>query len=117
MQLQSHRRSFVKTTILASSASMVLILLIAMAVYLLEWNAGHQLLPGWGAWLVFMLLTAGLAVLAACAALVAVGGVIVLHRDLCEERGLPYLPARERERVTGPMMAAFLRFLNPRMRL
>ena len=58
-----------------------------------------------------------LTLLSAYAALVAVGGMIVLYRDSCEERGLPYSPARPRERIIGPMTAAIRRFIRPGARL
>jgi hypothetical protein len=117
VQPSPHRRSFLRTTILASSASIVLLSLIGMSFYPFQWNAGHRLLPVWGVWLVVIPVVAGLALLGAYAALVAVGGIVVLYRDLCEERGLPYVPVRPRERIRGPILLAFRRFLSPRARL
>jgi len=115
--MQPHRRSFARTTILASSASIVLLVLIGMSFYLVRWNAGHRLLPWWGAWLVVIAAVAFLALLAAYAGLVALGGMVVLHRDRREERGLPYVPARPRERVMSPILLALRRSLSPRARL
>ena len=67
--------------------------------------------------LAIVLSTIVLTLLSAYAALVAVGGMIVLYRDSCEERGLPYSPARPRERIVSPMTAAIRRFVRPRARL
>jgi hypothetical protein len=115
-QLSPHRRSFVRTTVLASCSCIVLLLLLGISFYLFRGNTG-QLLPVWGRRLAFISVTAGLAMLAAGAALVAVGGLIVLYRDSCEERGLPYVPVQRRERVSGQLMLALRRFLSPRASL
>ncbi|MEO8697370.1 MAG: hypothetical protein ABI658_27960 [Acidimicrobiales bacterium] len=53
-----------------------------------------------------------LALLASYVALVGIGGIIVLHRDSREERGLPYLPARPRERINGPVRTAIRRAVS-----
>jgi len=74
-------------------------------------------LPAWGAWLAIVLSTVVLTLLSVYAALIAVGGMIVLHRDSCEERGLPYSPTRRRERVISPMRAAIRRSIRPAARL
>ena len=113
MEPSSHRRSFVKTTILASSASIFILILIGVAVLLFQWNAGHQLVPVLGAWLLAISVITGLTVLTACLALVTFGGIVVLHRDLCEQRGVPYVGAKEREWSSGPIMTALRRLWLP----
>lgn len=114
MPSRPHRRSFMRTTILASCTAAALLILLGMVCYLPHLNTAHHLLPAWGVWLAVTVVAAGLAAASALTSLVAVGGVVVLHRDTCEERGLPYFPVRARERITGPVRWAWRRFLNPR---
>lgn len=54
-----------------------------------------------------------LSVLATVSALVAIGGLVAVVRDFCEERGLPYFPVRPRERIAGPITPVIRRVLNP----
>jgi hypothetical protein len=117
MQHHSHRRSFARLTILASCISLSTLILLGLTLYLPRWNSSLHLLPGWGVWLAIALLVVGFVMIGASTGLVAIGGFVVLHRDSCEERGLPYFPVRPRERIIGPMMAAFRRFLNRRAKL
>lgn len=117
MQTRPHRRSFATTTIVASCASFVLFTLLGATFLLPRWNTGHQLLPAWGMWLLVVVVAVGLLLLGTSAILVAIGGVLVLHRDSCEERGLPYISVRPRERIAGPMVLAIRRFLAPRGKL
>jgi hypothetical protein len=65
-------------------------------------------------WLGVVVAAGLLAAVTSYVALVAIGGVIVLHRDSCEERGVPYVPARPRERVIGPVRATIRRTVRPR---
>src|SRR3954469_20609888 len=95
-----HRRSFAKTTILAICVLVVLLVSMATSPFLLRWLADDHS-PGWGLALALVLSTVVLMLLSAFAALVAVGGMIVLYRDSCEERGVPYSPTRPRERNIG----------------
>ena len=117
MQHHSHRRSFARLTILATCMSFSTPILLGLALYLLRWSSRFHRLPGWGEWLAMALVVVGLVMIGAFTALVAIGGFVVLHRDSCEDRGLPYFPVRPRERIIGPMMAAFRRFLNRRAKL
>src|SRR5215207_4672777 len=112
----AHRRSFAKTTILAVCVLVVLLVLLA-TLGLFGWSTANDHLPAWGAWLAIVLSTVVLTLLSVYAALIAVGGMIVLHRDSCEERGLPYSPTRRRERVISPMRAAIRRSIRPAARL
>jgi hypothetical protein len=115
--LSAHRRSFRKTTTLAIGVLVALLVALATSLVLLDSSTARDHLPAWVIWLAIVLATVGLTVLSAYAALVAVGGMIVLHRDSCEERGVPYTPTRPRERMVGPMTAAIRRSLRPRARL
>jgi hypothetical protein len=118
--LSAHRRSFAKTTILAIGILVVLLVLLASTATpfgLSRWSIVHDHLPAWGVSLATVLSTIVLTLLSAYAALIAVGGIIVLYRDSCEERGLPYSPTRPRERIIGPMRAAIRRFIRPGARL
>jgi hypothetical protein len=109
----AHRRSFEKTTLV--SICVVVVLVVSMAESLDLWRLstarGH--LPAWGIGLAIVLAMVVLSLLSAYAALIAVGGMIVLFRDSWEERGLPHPPARPRERIIGPMSAAVRRFIRP----
>ena len=113
MQLNSHRRSFVGTTILAIFSSVALIILVGTALYVPWLAIGQHLLPEWGIRLLVGLVAVALAALAGAAALVAIGGLVVIVRAFCEERGVPYFPVRPRERIAGPMTLAIRRLLNP----
>ena len=113
MQFNSHRRSFVGTTILAIFSSIALIILDGTTVYVPWWAIGQHLLPEWEIGLLVGLAAVALSALAAAAALVAIGGLVVIDRDFCEERGVPYFPVRPRERIAGPMTLAIRRLLNP----
>ena len=108
--MTAHRRSFAKTTILT-----ICVLLVSMAASfgLFRRSMARDDFSAWGIWLAIVLSTVVLALLGTYAALIAVGGLIVLYRDSCEERGLPYSPARPRERIVGPMMEAIRRFIRP----
>ena len=116
----AHRRSFAKTTILAICVLVVLLVLLASTATpfgLFRGSTVHDLLPAWGVRLATVLSTVVLTLLSAYAALVAVGGMIVLYRDSCEDRGVPYSPARPRERIVGPMTAAIRRSIRLGARL
>ena len=118
--LSAHRRSFAKTTILAICVLVVLLVLLVSAATpfgLFRWSSIHDHLPAWGVRLAIILSTVVLTLLSAYVALIAVGGIIVLYRDSCEDRGLPHLPARPRERIIGPMTAAIRRSIRPGARL
>jgi hypothetical protein len=114
VQISSQRRSFVGTTILAIFSSIALIILVGATLYVPWWAIGQHLLPEWGIRLLVGLVAVALSALAAAAALVAIGGLVVIFRDFCEERGVPYFPVRPRERIAGPMTLAIRRLLNPR---
>ena len=113
MHFSSHRRSFVGTTILAIFISTGLIILLGTIFYVPWWVAGKHFLPAWGIRLLVGLGAISLSAVAAVATLVAIGGLIVIVRDRCEERGVPYFPVRPRERIAGPIMLAIRRLLNP----
>jgi hypothetical protein len=112
-----HRRRFVRTTILAIGVLVVLLVSMALPPLLFRWSTADDHLPGWAGWLALVMWTVALGLLSAYVALVAVGGLIVLYRDSCEERGVPYSPTRPRERIISPMTAAIRRFIRPRARL
>jgi hypothetical protein len=116
MQPRSYRRSFMKTTTLGFCAFIVLCILLGVTLDLRRWNTGDYM-PLWAVWLAVIPFALGLVMLSALAAIVAIGGVVVLYRDYCEARGLPYVPVRPRERIAGPMMSALRAFLHPRARL
>ena len=72
MQFNSHRRSFVGTTILAIFSSIALIILVDQeTIYVPWWAIRQHLLPEWGIWLLVGLAAVALSALAAAAALVA----------------------------------------------
>lgn len=112
MQISDHCRSFIGTTILAIFFSIALIILVGTTPYLQWWTIAQHLLPEPAIWLAFGLVAAALTALAAAMALVAIGGVVIIIRDFCEERGLPYFPVRPRERIAGPMTLAIRRLLG-----
>jgi len=61
---------------------------VAICIFLSRMAGDHH----WAAWIVGLGLGLSLALLAVVVtygALVTVGGIIVLHRDSCEERGVP----------------------------
>jgi len=113
--LRSHRRSFKETTVLATGGAALLAVLLGTTLY--QW----QRISADSAWMVriaLVLVSLVLAALGAFAALVAIGGCVVLYRDWCEDSGLPYVASvRPRERIVGPMVSALRRFLHPRGRL
>jgi hypothetical protein len=113
MQFSSHCRSFVGTTVLAIFSSIALIILVGTTICVPWWAVGQHLLPEWSIRILVGLAAVALSALAAAAALVAIGGLVVIDRDLCEERGVPYFPVRPRERIAGPMTLAIRRLLNP----
>lgn len=113
MQFSSHARNFLGTTILATCSSIVLIILAGMTSSLLSSAIGEHLLPAWGILLLVGLAAIALSVLAAVAALVAIGGLVAVVRDFCEERGMPYFSVRPRERIAGPITLVIRRLLNP----
>jgi hypothetical protein len=113
----AHRRSFAKTMCLGICVLVVLLAAVATFLGLSGWSTVGDHLPAWALWLVMVTAAIVLIALIAYAALVAIGGMIVLHRDSCEERGLPYAPARPRERIIGPTRAAIRRFIRPGARL
>ena len=59
------------------------------------------------------LYTATLSAILAVVTLVAIGGIVVVVRDFCEERGIPYFPVRPRERIAGPTELAIRALLSP----
>ena len=97
MQLTSHARSFVRTTILGAFSSIALIILAGIIMCIPWWASSQQLLPQWQMWTFVVLVTAALLAVASATTLVAIGGFVVVVRDFCEERGLPYLSAQPRE--------------------
>ena len=113
VQFSSHRRSFVGTTILAIFIAAGLIILLGTILYVPRWATGQHLLVEWGIRLLVGLAAIALSAVAAVAILVAIGGLVVIARDRCEERGVPYFPVRPRERIAGPITLAIRRLLNP----
>ena len=111
MQLRPHRRSFVVTTIVSSTA--VICVLVALA-FAIRWEFGDSALTAWTARAVLALAALGLVAVGLVAVLVAAGGVAVLYRDAREEQGLPYRPRRPRERAAGRVWSTLRRSLNPR---
>jgi hypothetical protein len=113
VQLSTHRRSFVGTTIAAIVISVAMITLAGAVLYVRWQAAGRHHLPEWGIQLLVGLLAVALFALSAVAAIVALGGLIVIVRDMYEERGEPYVSIGPRERIYGPTSLAIRRFLNP----
>jgi hypothetical protein len=111
--VSAHRRDFTKTTMLAICVLVVLLVLLAASPALYRSRVVHDHVPVWGTRPAIVVSTIVLSMLCAYTALIALGGLIVLHRDSCEERGVPYVPSRPRERVIGPMAAAIRRSLRP----
>lgn len=114
MQLTSHARSFVRTTILGTFSSIALIILAGITICIPWWTGNQELLPQWQVWIFVVLVVAALLAVAGTAALVAIGGLVVIVRDFCEERGVPYFSVQPRERIAGPIALAIRRLLNPR---
>lgn len=115
--LKDHRRSFVKTTFIAfCGLALLLVLLGSMGTTVgpFHWAWVGEHLSAWEIKLAAVVSTVILTGLSAYAALVAIGGVVVLHRDACEERGVPYTPRRPRERIMRPRTAALRRFFRLR---
>jgi hypothetical protein len=117
MQLTSHARSFVRTTILGTFSSIALIILAGITICIPWWPSSQQLLPQWQVWIFVVLVAAALLAVASATALVAIGGLVVILRNFCEERGVPYFPVRPRERIAGPTRLAIRRLLNPNAEL
>jgi hypothetical protein len=112
MQLSSHARSFVGTTTLATFSSIALAVLAGMTIYLFWSGSSEHHLIAWGIKLLAALAAIVLLTLAAVLAITAIGGLVVIVRDFCEERGVPYVPVRPRERIVGPIAAFIRRLLN-----
>ena len=117
MQLTAHARSFVRTTILGTLSSIALIILAGITICIPWWASNQQLLPQWQVWIFVVLVAAAMLAMASAAALVAIGGLVVIVRDFCEERGIPYFSVEPRERIAGPIALAIRRLLNPRAAL
>lgn len=112
MQLRSHRRSFKETTILATCGAAILPVLFGTTLYQSQ-HIGNGVEAAWMLWPAVALVLLVLAALSTFAALVAVGGCVVLYRDWCEDHGLPYVSQRPRERIAGPVLSALRRVLSP----
>jgi hypothetical protein len=115
MQSSSHRRSFVGTTIVAICCFLALLLLVGAIVYLSSRTAQSTVLLDrlirFSIGVVIVILLG----LAAAAAMVAIGGLAVIHRDSREERGLPYFAVRRRERIAGPVTLGLRRLFASRV--
>jgi hypothetical protein len=102
---------------MAGSATLVSLCAgVAVCIFASRIAGDHHL----AAWTVGLGLGLSLALLAGVVtypALVTVGGIIVLYRDSCEERGVPYAPTRPRQRSIGPVTAAIRRRIRPQARL
>jgi hypothetical protein len=114
MQFRAHRRSFASTTILAGSTTVGLLAALGRIAFGIRRCTGSRLVPAWIARTIRALVAVGLAAVSLVAALVTTGGVTVLFRDSCEERGSPYRPVRPRERVAGRAWSTLRRSINPR---
>jgi hypothetical protein len=113
MQLSSHARSFIGTTVLAILSAIALVGLIGITLFA-PWRAiAPQFFPEWAIYVLVGCITATLSALAAVVTLVAIGGIVVVVRDFCEERGIPYFPVRPRERIAGPTKLAIRTLLSP----
>lgn len=117
LQLHSHRRSFLGTTVLAACSTPILLALLGITLYLPQREGNGPFLSAGTPGLMVVFVACVLAVLAALAALVAIGGCVVLYRDLREEHGLPYVAVRPRERIAGLLLSASRRALMPRASL
>jgi hypothetical protein len=99
--MTNHRASYWKAV--AITATVLFIDLI-----LLSWLLGKGL-ANWGTWpllcsALWLVACLGLSCGVAVAALVLAGGLISLHRDALEARGLPYAPRRPLEWRAGTLM-------------
>lgn len=106
----AHRRTFVKTTILAVCLLVVVLASVGTFLGLFDWSTARD---HWGIWLAVVPIAIVVILVIAYAALIVIGGMTALYRDSREERGLPYTPARARERITGPVRAAIRRSVRP----
>jgi hypothetical protein len=107
--MAEYRRSYQKTTVAASLAAVG-------ALGGLAWllGAAAQGRRAWPVetWVAWGGLAAILVVAAKVMALVALGGLTALRRDLLEARGVPYARARGREWLPGPLVQATRRALR-----
>jgi hypothetical protein len=104
-----HRRSYWKTVGAAAAALTGLGVVVAW-LGAWAWTAGARWAGiAWAGW-TFLLVT--LMGLLGWAALVVAGGLVALHRDALEERGVPYPPAGRRERIAGRVVGAVLRTVS-----
>ena len=113
MQLSSHARSFIGTTVLAILSAIALVGLIGITLFAPWRAAALQFLPEWAIYVLVGFITFTLSALAAVVTLVAIGGIVVVVRDFCEERGVPYFPVRPRERIAGPTKLAIRALVSP----
>ena len=116
MQLTSHARSFVRTTILGTFSSIALIILAGITICIPWWPSSQQLLPQWQVWIFVVLVAAALLAVASATALVAIGGLVVIVRNFCEERGVPYFPVQPRDELLVRQGSQSADCLNPRCR-
>lgn len=112
MQLTSHRRSFIGTTVLAVCCALALFALACATLVVSLRAEGPYFLPVWGIWLSAGFVATILFGIAAASAMVVIGGLVAIVRDSREERGLPYFAARPRERIAGPAILAIRRLFN-----
>jgi hypothetical protein len=95
----NYRRSYWKTVIAAAFGATGALLVFSLTARAL--GATHTL--GLWSWLTWLLLTVGATVMLGWAGLILVGGLLSLHRDALQARGVSYAPRQPRERPTGPV--------------
>src|SRR4051812_31539900 len=110
----AHRRTFVRTTVLAAGVMVLLPIALALLLWMLRGSSVADGLPVWASRLMVGLASLAMLVFYAGAALVALGGAVVLFRDPCEDQGVPHAPNRPPERVCSHLRAAVRRSLRPR---
>jgi hypothetical protein len=113
MQLSSHARSFIGTTVLAILSAVALIALIGITLFASRRAIELHFLPEWAIYVSVGLITGTLSAITAVVTLVAIGGIVVVVRDFCEDRGVAYFPVRPRERIAGPTKLAIRALLSP----
>ena len=108
--MSDHRWSFWKTVWAAGGLSVGGLLLLAWLTSAL-WSGSSPASPT--GWLLWAATSLALGLLIVWSVLVAAGGLISLHRDSLEARGLPYHSRRPRERRAGAVLRTLRRIRRP----
>jgi hypothetical protein len=98
------RRSYLKTVLAASVATVVLLALVTMGAAALRPTAGAV-----GPWMLWIAALSSGLLLAGWSSLVVGGGVLALRRETLERQGRPYVATGRREHVAGPTLTLLRR--------